>query len=195
MHVSIVFVHNEIRCMCFAIGTCTISLCTTTTIGVYILVLLYTHCSYTWLCRAASTHTHVHDKVNPLLKLLVPEDVVQHSLHNPSPPNYVTQWSNAYFLVQRGRKNILGSVSWRRCMVEESLAFLHIVCRKERVIWLHKRGTCIALLICKQWLAVQYAKLIQSILQLERREMRSKVQCCSISLLTYHVTYYCIGFC
>ena len=85
--------------------------------------------------RVASTHTshiyttmqttqsHVHDKVNSLLRLLELQEVVPCLLCNPPFINYATQWSSTSFLVLRGRMNMLWSIGWGRHTVEKTWPF------------------------------------------------------------------------
>ena len=84
---------------------------------------------YTVTQSCKHTHTHVCHKVNSLLRLLLgPDEVIQHSLRNPPFVNYITQQSNTYFSVLRGRK-YTGACRLKKVHSRESLAFPYMVHR------------------------------------------------------------------
>ena len=120
-------------------------------------------------CKHSCAEDNSLWKVNSLLRLLVPKEVVQHLLRNPPFVKDATQQSNTYSLVPKGRMNMLWLVGWGRHIVAY-LGFPHAVRRPERELWLLK--WCTAVLTCKQFPAVQYTKLIVSVFRFERREKR-----------------------
>ena len=107
----------------------------------------------------AHTHTHTNvnahksaTNVNYLLKLLVPEELVRHSLHvcTPNFVKYAVRQNNIYFLVPRGRMHMMGPVKQTRHMEGEcTVDFPNMAHSQQAVIQLHKR--CKTLLTCDKY--------------------------------------------
>ena len=151
-------------------------------VGVCILLLpctYHTHAVIS-LCRAVNTS----DKFNFLLRLLVLEEVVWHSLCNPPSVNKATQQTNTFQLP--GRMNP-GACWLKKVHDSKGLGFPHTVRRQERALWLHKR--CTAVLVCKQWPVVQYTKLIEYISNWKAERGGANNVRCSISLVNWSLPH------
>ena len=115
------FVHNEI--MCNVIGKHNFIMYKNNGRSIHLVVSIHTSHIYTATQSCKHTHRSVAKINNPLLRLLVPEKVVQHSLLNPPSVNYATRRSNTHFSAPRGRMNTPGSVGRRRRTVEKARLF------------------------------------------------------------------------
>ena len=74
------------------------------------------------------THVHVCEKLNSVLRLLVPEEIVRHSLHNPPFVNYATQQSNTYSF-KGGRRDFI--VEGQGCLrVISTMTKVGVWCKK-----------------------------------------------------------------
>ena len=158
--------------------------------SIHFVVSTHTHTLHIYTATQSCKHTHICDKVNFVIRLLVLEEVLLHMLHSPPPVNYATRWStcNIYCFVLRKRINTLGSIGWRRCMVEKASPFC---------TWsTHSVVMAACWLACK---AHQIHLMIRQVREREREKERERegkqmhtwhVTCssthCSISLVTYH---------
>ena len=147
-----------------------------------------THTTHIHSYAELQTHAHIHDKVNSLLRLSIPEKVVWHSLRNPPSTNYATWWSNTYFFSPSWRINMLACRLKKVHSEESQIAFLHIVHSQKRKTLhaLRKRHAAVLLWDNNSLLSAHKAHWVHLLLRQERERQSVWAATLSISLVTYH---------